>query len=242
VKSGGDATDASSDLLGCSAMLSQKIATVFSVVALTGCANMPTLTSEDTLSTTHVVRTIECELFRATEYIRETNPAAYKVLTKWAAAFTLSMTVEEQNGVAPTFGVTGMPLNIGSAGVGTPISINNTSRRFATLAFGIKFKALRTFTCTQVTLNGHPLTSQLGFTEWLARTFAPFSTSDDTSQLFSSGETLTFILDTTGKISPGFTLVRTNNPTVFSNSAIFSASRQDEHKLEAVFKPLVEDL
>jgi hypothetical protein len=206
---------------------------------VSACTRLPALPSRENVEVGHIVNRIKCEVQDAASYIQAYQPSNWKRLESWVAGFTLKLVVEDQIGFSPSIVVANLPLNILSPhlfSVTPAFSVAGTSRRTVSVTFGFAMNRIDDFVCTELLVAGRPLTSNLGLYEWLERSLAPFN-DDGIAVPSHVGSVLDFIIDGSGRVTPGLALVRAN-PGSISGSALLSGSRKDTHTLEVGFKPI----
>jgi hypothetical protein len=198
---------------------------------LVSCTSLASLPSSSTLPVGTVVDKVECDLHTA---VKAEILNGHSYLDDWAAAFTLTLKVEEQGGLAivPVTAVT-FPFSSVSHmfnlnfGAGT----TETSRRTATLNFSFKLHdALhdaRLYVCPPQFLGDHPLVAgDLGISEWLHRSLTAIDGNDLFKEPTSIGHTTEFEIIANGALGPSVVLSR------FTGTGSLTAQRTDTDTLD----------
>lgn len=203
----------------------------------TSCTTLPSLTPDEVLHIDDIVNQIQCETQIAFETVRQTNPYSWTIVKSWVAGFSLRLVAEENVVVNPTIGINALPLVFGNIGAATSISGTNTNRRTVNINFGLIVNQIDEIQCRGKTRENLPLTSNLGIPEWIIRSLEPFNDRKNIAQPTLIGSTLDFIIDTSGKVTPGVNLIGLSNSST-AYGGIFSGGRKDTHTLEISIKPV----
>lgn len=205
------------------------VAVVLGTVVLGGCA-LPQLSSPDHLRVADVIDAVECELKDA---MIDLSPR-YPFLKKWGVGVGLSLIADENGSFSPDVSKIFLT-NFGMFTLGAHADFSARAKRTVNFKVAFAFSDLEKFQCPGRPPGSlHPLASRLGIHEWLARSLAAIDKEDVVGDPLSIGTTIQFVLTYGGKLSPQFSLVQSRT----TPSAVFGASRSDDHTLDLALAPL----
>lgn len=211
----------------------------------TGCSTaVPALRDETQLSTSAVVRGIQCEMREA---VREAMRDGRRPWLKdWEAAYGLTLNMTETGAVA-AIGQTPVAASTVLAAIGAGGNVSETRRRIAKLNFVATVPEIKKYRCDDHrTVRDHPFVpgvelGRAGFSDWLNRALdavdlaaAPDDVVPSGKRPISVGHTFEFIIQVDANASAGFTLLPAGGASFGPSLAI---GRIDNHSLEVGFAP-----
>jgi hypothetical protein len=202
---------------------------VAATAAATGCATLPELPTQRSVSVTEVVRAIQCELKAAYEATAPTSE-----LRTWDAGFKLTLAVEEKAGAAASAGFDVVVSGDDTLVPGFSLGADSTAKRSVVVEFATTYARLRSVDCAaganSAEMTGWDFRGNLGIGEWLSeveRAFVENKASSPTAVSYGND----FILKLSGGLALGFEFA----PVEAAVGG--GGSREDTHTLSLALAP-----
>jgi hypothetical protein len=214
---------------------------LFAAFLVSGCAiGRPDFIDESFLPLDMLVQAIDCELRDAVK--EQVNERGRTWFTGWQGVYTITLKANEVGGFKASSGTpillsktTSSLINLGIGG-----GYQRTATRNALFKFNINVAdIIKDGQCTAKPFaSTHPfLFGEIGFREWLDRALdaseAAHGREHNPEKITSVGHTFEFAVDTSGDLSPAFSIT----PTVrtFSITPTVSLDRTEDNIVDVVF-------